>query len=330
MQNYLQMTLLVAFATPLFLPVSAEAIIRRHDLDDSAYIVEATEYPAMVDLLEPGDCIATLIAPTWLITAAHCAEHFVLPGTLTIADNTFEVEAVKLPTTWQDDLDDIALIQLKEAVTDVAPIGLYTQSDEVGQTVWFVGRGDTNTGLQGQSGASVDGKTRRASNTIVAADNWWIEFVFNSPEDSEVTELEGISGDGDSGGPALIETLDGLKIAGLSSYQDEGNHNLGTYGVGEYYTRVSQYQAWLAGHMGSADNNQTEPDNSAGNESNNEGSGDDDAQPQSQGSGDGENQAGPAQASGGCSSLPAQGNPHVLLWLLMLGLMDYRRRARLG
>jgi len=320
MQNYLQLTLLVAFATPIFLPVKAEAIIRRHDLEDSAYVVEASQYPAMVDLLEPGDCIATLISPTWLITAAHCAEHFVLPGTLTIAGNRFDVEAVKLPTTWQDDLDDIALIQLTEAVTEVAPIGLYTQSDEVGQTVWFVGRGDTNTGLQGQSGAGVDGKTRRASNTIVAADAWWIEFVFNSPDDSEVTELEGISGDGDSGGPALIETSEGLKIAGLSSYQDEGNHSLGTYGVREYYTRISQYQTWIAEHMGPADNAEA-------NSSDSEEGADAAAHPQSHGSADDENQTESAPESGGCSSLPGQGNTHALLWLLMLGLMGYRRQV---
>ena len=246
----LHFALLTAFTIPIVFSTPADAIIRRHDLEDSAYIVDAEEYPAMVDLLAPGDCIATLIAPQWLITAAHCAEHFNTTRTLSIGNNIFNVSSIRIPSSWQDDRDDIALIELTEEVTNVEPIALYTDTDEIGQQVWFVGRGDTNTGLQGQSGASVDGKTRRASNTIVAVDNWWIEFVFNGPDDDDVTAFEGISGDGDSGGPALIETASGLKIAGLSSYQDEGNFRLGTYGVREFYTRVSQYQSWISEQMG--------------------------------------------------------------------------------
>ena len=81
-------------------------------MEDSHYIVEADEYPALVDLLAPGVCIATLISHDWLITAAHCAELLRLPATLVIGGHSAAVDSVKLPSTWQDDLDDIALIKL--------------------------------------------------------------------------------------------------------------------------------------------------------------------------------------------------------------------------
>lgn len=41
-------------------PSDAHAIITRHDVDDADYIVDGAEYPELVDLFEPGDCLATL------------------------------------------------------------------------------------------------------------------------------------------------------------------------------------------------------------------------------------------------------------------------------
>ncbi len=250
MRRTLSLSIILAVTAPLFAPRSAEAIIRRHDIDDSNYVVSAEDYPALVDLLALGDCMATLIHPLWLITAAHCAVEMPTSASLMIGGVWYPVATVRIPSHWDDDVDDIALIELVEPVADVAPILVYEGNEEVGQVVWFVGRGDTSTGLRGQSDASVDGRTRRASNTIVAADNHWIRFVFNSPEEAGVTPLEGISGDGDSGGPALLVTDEETWIVGLSSFQDEGNFSLGRYGVEEFYTRVSQYRAWLEAHMG--------------------------------------------------------------------------------
>ena len=84
MPQTFHLALLIALTAPIVFPASAEAIIRRHDLDDTEYVVDAEEYPALVDLLAVGDCIATLIAPKWLITAAHCAENLSPSATLSI------------------------------------------------------------------------------------------------------------------------------------------------------------------------------------------------------------------------------------------------------
>ena len=45
----------------LFHLPSAFAIIIRHDVDDSEYVVADTDYPELFDLYGVGDCIGTLI-----------------------------------------------------------------------------------------------------------------------------------------------------------------------------------------------------------------------------------------------------------------------------
>ena len=329
MRLSLSLSLTLALTLPLLTPSPADAIIRRHDVDDSEYVVEADAYPALVDLLDVGDCIATLIRPQWLITAAHCAVEMPSSASLSIGGVSHAVASVRVPSAWNDDTDDIALVELVEPVTSVEPIAVYEGTDEVGQVVWFVGRGDTNTGLRGQSGASVDGKTRRASNTIVAADAHWIQFVFNSPDDDAVTPLEGISGDGDSGGPALLVTEEGTWVVGLSSFQDEGNFSLGRYGVEEFYTRVSQYGQWMEEQMGPRDQGDTggstdSGDAVAGDEGLGGGLGDTGTSGDTGAGNTGDEPSREAGAdSGGCSGTAAH---QSLLWLLGLGALSRRRR----
>ena len=223
----------------------ADAIIRRHDLLDDQYIVNALDYPAVVDLLAVGDCIGTLIHPSFLLTAAHCAEHLKDNATLEINGSSYGVADYYLHEDYADDENDIAMVELEKSVDDVDPIPWYTGSDEEGKEVLFVGRGDTGTGLEGQSGATADGKTRKASNTVASIEEGNLMFIFHHPDDDGVTSLEGISGDGDSGGPAFIQSEGVLQIAGISSYQDENGNELGQYGVHEYYARVSDYDDWI-------------------------------------------------------------------------------------
>ncbi len=68
-------------------------------------------------------------------------------------------------------------------------------------------------------------------------------FRFDAPGDENVTPLEGISGPGDSGGPAFLETADGLRLAGLSVASS--GRPKGRYGVWEFYTRVSPQVQWV-------------------------------------------------------------------------------------
>ena len=51
----------------------AHAVLTRHDLSDSNYVVSDADYPALVNLFEPSDCIGTLVHESYLLTVAHCA-----------------------------------------------------------------------------------------------------------------------------------------------------------------------------------------------------------------------------------------------------------------
>ena len=108
--------------------------------------------------------------------------------------------------------NDIALIRLARPVVAVAPVALYRERDEQGRRVVFVGQGFSGTGETGaQRGPSI---RRAAENRVETATEQWLRFVFDAPPAG--LELEGISGPGDSGGPAFIDTAAGPQSAGGS------------------------------------------------------------------------------------------------------------------
>jgi len=136
---------------------------------------------------------------------------------------------------------DLALIRLREPVADVVPMLLYRGDDEIGREIIFVGNGRSGTGLTGP--VSNDRQWRAATNTVEKVTEHWIDFTFSAPPDA--TDLEGISGPGDSGGPALIERDGRLVILGVSSGNDGGGTGFCRYGSTEYYARISTTRAWI-------------------------------------------------------------------------------------
>lgn len=233
------------FASLIFGVGPAGAIIRRHDVPDREYVVDADEFPGLVDLLSPGDCMASLVGSRWLLTAAHCAHDVPVDHAIEVAGREHEVAGVVCHPGYSGDKHDLALVRLRKSVRDVQPLPLYRKRDEHGQRVVFVGRGDTATGSGGQREASLDFQTRQATNIVARTSQAWLEFVFDEPGSPGSTPLEGISGDGDSGGPALIDVDGELHIAGISSWQDARRRKLGKYGVHEFYARVSSYGDFL-------------------------------------------------------------------------------------
>ena len=100
---------------------------------------------------------------------------------------------------------------------------------------------------------------RHATNTINHVDDALIGFTFNAPKDDAVTMLEGISGDGDSGGPAfmceelaldpggLLSCTGQITLLGVSSFQfsEDEPYQQGVYGVFERYARISSHADWI-------------------------------------------------------------------------------------
>jgi hypothetical protein len=231
----------------------ASAIVIRHDVPDTEYVVADADYPALIDLISRGDCIGTLIHESFVLSVAHCAVNLSTGDSLEVGGTTHVVADVYLHPEWEDrDEDDIALVRLEEPATSVDPIPIYRGSDERGAVVTLVGRGVTATGVDGEAGGDTDGNLRRATNVVSAVNDQFLEVVFERPGDDRVTDLEGIGADGDSGCPAFLKVNGTRYLAGLNSWGDTDHGiGIGQYGARDYQTRVSRYAGWLDGVIGS-------------------------------------------------------------------------------
>ena len=235
----------------LMLSLSLMSLIVRHDVPDERFIELAKKYPQICHL---ADGEATLIKNNWVVTAAHAA--IVLNEEMgngktpqvSIGNKYYDVEKVILHPKFELNetsiKNDIALIQIKGSITHIPFAKLYDKQDEKGKKITIVGRGDFGTGLTGPK--KWDKITRAATNKIDEINDQWIIFNFDSPESENTTELEGVSGPGDSGGPAFIDIDDVRYIVGVSSNQaDNDSGKQGVYGVTEYYARISFYKKWI-------------------------------------------------------------------------------------
>lgn len=255
----------------------ASAIIMRHDVDQDGYLSFGQRHRAgLVQLHLPSrdgsplqyNGMGTLIAPEWVLTAAHAAlplqpliaqgPHYVF-----VKGRGYRIAAITIHPGYDANTvaDDIALIRLATPVRNPAPVCLYEREDEMGKVVILVGSGVQGDGASGPLLDDPDGALRAATSTVTGVRPTQIEWVFRSPE-TGATALEGISGPGDSGGPALIEAGGRACVAGVSSVQRTGASAAdptagpsdqppleGHYGVVEVYTRVSHYLPWIRSTM---------------------------------------------------------------------------------
>jgi hypothetical protein len=267
MTHFLLLILLLAVSS------TASAIVIRHDVDDSEYRIPASEFLALVDM--PGEGHGVLIAPQWVITAAHTIpghselEQVVINGVSRDVERVVMHSGYKtLPQALIDQAtasgeailivvflassDDIALVKLTQPVTDVAPVAIYKDSDEPGQIVKIVGKGATGTGATGHDPRGPNRtELRRAFNKITSAYDRWSCYVFDEPPSA--LPLEGILGNGDSGGPVLIQIEDQWLLAGLASWKVvQGNvmtARPGRYGQITCNVRLSHYIEWIESVM---------------------------------------------------------------------------------
>lgn len=233
----------VAFAILSFAP-AAHAIIRRHDRPDQKYLDLGKNHPAVCRL---GGGTATLIDRQWLISAGHVSAGLSpFDRAVTIGGRSYTIEGFVRHPEWRPKSGprsfDIALFKLKKPVEGVTFVELGADRNEKGQQVIFVGPGMVGDGETGPQ--KDDGQWRGATNVVTGVMKNWITFKFDEPPDG--TDMEGISGPGDSGGPALIERDGHTFIIGVSSANDDaGAKGPCRYDSTEYYARVSSAIDWI-------------------------------------------------------------------------------------
>lgn len=246
----------------------ADAIVVRDDVPDLRYRMAVSEFPALADL--PGEGHGVLIAPQWVVTAAHAVawqqavDAVVVGGTPRAVRRIVVHPGYKQPPQAMIDAalksgdweaffafaatsDDIALIELAEPVRDVAPARIYRGS-ALGKVVRIMGRGATGTGSKGHS---LHGPNRTALrqgyNRIGTEETRWIGYTFDAPPNA--LPLEASAGSGDSGGPILVAVDKEWQVAGVTAWKRglvEGTElRPGRYGETSYGVRLGNYVGWI-------------------------------------------------------------------------------------
>ena len=257
----------VLLLTLLITSTSASAIVIRDDVEDARYRVSASEFPALADM--PGEGHGVLIAPQWLVTAAHAVtwqpeiKQVMVNGVARAVEKLVIHPGYKKPpqelldqslATWDWTLfraslsasDDIALIKLTKSVSDVSPVPINRGEREFNEIVEIVGKGATGNGETGyQFSDPHRTELRRAQNKVTSAHGRWLCYSFDKPSDA--LPLEGGSGSGDSGGPVLMLSGKGLSLAGLTSWSDPQStvRVPGRYGQISCNVRMSHYAQWI-------------------------------------------------------------------------------------
>lgn len=202
-------------------------------------------------------CTATLITPTWVITAAHCLEdqsssnvrfyigndsRHTANGSAPTNGSFYRAAALHSHPNYNRRTleNDIALVQLQNAVpANIATPMAYSTVNLApyqGQNAFYVGFGQTNGFDEYSSGV-------KYSTSFAISQVYSTQFrsVYNGTGTCF----------GDSGGPAIININGVPSVVGVtSSGEAPSSPNGDPCKTASYSTRVDKYATWIAGKLG--------------------------------------------------------------------------------
>lgn len=248
-------------------PGAAWAIVIRHDVPDASYQSFAAQpqfAPAGRMIFNTGSGnffggSGTLIAPNWVLTAAHVADNqplnswkFDLGGAATRVD----VAEVVIHPGWDQSGGDIgsgfdlALMRLATPITSVTPATISRRAiPSPGTVIAHTGFGGTGNGITGFT--SQTPIVKRASTNVLEATNFFTPFFhycdFDDPASGGATELEGQLAPGDSGGAIFANFGGSWEVLGVHSFIADWNSDgiLANYGDIMASNRIEPLVPWI-------------------------------------------------------------------------------------